>query len=149
MPKSPQKPCTRYGTCTSPSAKMGSEERFAWQKPTNPSEGVYELPDQRNSRAITFSAAIRGGMAEQANPDAIKRSTGPGSYEFGHCYDKISDYKHRHANRFAGAPRESMDLKTPSPGAVYDITKQYWNGPDKGVKIGFNCDSRYFSINCD
>ena len=137
----PQKPCTRYGTISSPVAKMGNEERFTWQKATSSSDGVYDLPDVKSTRIVTFGSALRNG--DQSNPDAIKRTTGPGSYEFGHCYDNISDYRHRHANRFGGAPRESLELKTPSPGAVYDITKQYWNGPDKGTKIGFNCDSRY------
>jgi hypothetical protein len=75
-------------------------------------------------------------------------STGPGSYEYGHCYDKISEYKQRHANRFSGAAREGPGLKTPSPGPVYNISKQYWNGPEKALKIGFNCDSRYLPDFC-
>jgi len=141
MPKSPQKPCTRYGVCSSPTSKMGNEERFAWQKSQINGEG-YELPDLKSTKAISFGLGLRGGMAEQANPDAVKRSTGPGSYEYGHCYDKISEYKQRHANRFSGAVREGPGLKTPSPGPVYDISKQYWNGPEKALKIGFNCDSR-------
>ena len=132
--------CTRYGPISTPVAKMGHEQRFAWQKLASSTDGMYDLPDVRSSRAVTFGSSVR--MVEQNNADAIKRSTGPGSYEFAHCYDRMSEFKKQQGNRFALAPRESLDLKTPSPGAVYDITKQYWNGPDKGIKIGFNCDSR-------
>lgn len=137
---SANKPCTRYGTISSPVAKIGTEERFLWQKSKSTNDGVYDLPDLKIARTITFGTAQR--MAGQANTDLARRTTGPGSYEFGHCYDRISEHRQRHGNRFSGAPRESMDLKTLSPGAVYNISKQYWNGPDKGIKIGFNCDTR-------
>ena len=137
---SANKPCTRYGTISSPSTKIGREERFLWQKSKSTSDGVYDLPDLKSTRIITFGTAQR--MAEQSNIDSGRRTTGPGSYDYGHCYDKVSEHRHRHGNRFSGAPRESMDLKTPSPGPVYNISKLYWNGADKGIKIGFNCDSR-------
>ena len=35
-----------------------------------------------------------------------------------------------------------MSMKTPSPGAVYNLGQTYYTGPTKQVKIGFNCDTR-------
>jgi hypothetical protein len=75
-------PCTRFGPIHSPVAKMGSEERFAWQKPQFSSDVMYELPSVSMNRVVSFPSAVRGGMDD--NPDAKKRSTGPGSYTFGH-----------------------------------------------------------------
>jgi hypothetical protein len=66
----------------------------------------------------SFGNSLRTGMDDE-NPDAKKRSTGPGSYEFANCYDHLSEYQSTHANRFALAPRQSMAMKTPSPGAVF------------------------------
>lgn len=36
-----------------------------------------------------------------------------------------------------------MAMKTPSPGAIYQIENQYWNGPNKSLGIGFNTDPRF------
>ena len=134
-------PCTRYGPVHSPITRMGSEERFAWQKPQNSSDVMYELPSQNMGRVVSFPSAIRGGNDE--NADIKKRSTGPGSYNPTHCYDRLSEYCVHKANRFADAPRQSMDMKTPSPGAVYNVDKCYWNGPEKFNGISFNKDQRY------
>ena len=35
-----------------------------------------------------------------------------------------------------------MAIKTPSQGAIYNIEKCYWNGPDKQQPIGFPVSSR-------
>jgi hypothetical protein len=125
---------------TTPATKIGSEERFAWQKLTASTDGIYDLPDQRCPRTMTFGTSIR--MSEESNSDAVKRRAGPGTYESSTCYDKVSDYTNKQGNRFSLAPRQSLDLKTPSPGPVYVISNQYWNGAEKGIKIGFNCDTR-------
>jgi hypothetical protein len=140
MSRSSEKECTRYGVITTPATKIGSEERFSWQKLTASTDGIYDLPDQRCPRTMTFGTSIR--MSEESNSDAVKRRAGPGTYESSTCYDKVSDYTNKQGNRFSLAPRESLDLKTPSPGPVYVISNQYWNGADKGIKIGFNCDTR-------
>ena len=142
MSKLQRPPCTRYGPIKGPDSKFLTEERFAWQKSRYQSDVVYSLPPAGlGARSVTFSSSIRQGMAD-ANPDAKKRSTGPGSYDTGHCYDHVSEYNVKHAARFGAAARESMAVKTPSPGAVYNIEKVYWNGPDKGKQISFNCDQR-------
>jgi hypothetical protein len=65
---------------------MGNEERFAWQKSQINGEG-YELPDLKSTRAISFGLQLRGGMAEQANPDAVKRR-----YIFIHTYIYVYIY---------------------------------------------------------
>ena len=135
-------PCTRYGPVHSPVTKLGTEERFAWQKPQFSSDVMYELPPVTMSRVVSFPSAVRGGMDDLANPDAKKRSTGPGSYNPETCFDRLSDYCVHRASRFADAPRQSMDMKTPSPGAVYNVEKCYWNGPVKTIGISFNKDQR-------
>jgi hypothetical protein len=93
------------------------------------------------SRSVAFGYSLRKGMDEE-NPDNKKRSTGPGSYEYSGCFDHISEYVHKEANRFACAPRQSMAVKTPSPGAVYNIEKKYYLGPEKSMGIGFANASR-------
>jgi hypothetical protein len=140
--KSPPKSVTRYGVVHSPVAAIGKEERFTWQQPQFGSDVIYNLPDAKMTRAITFGSSQRLGM-DDANPETKKRSTGPGSYNPTRGYPHLSEYPTRTGNRFASAPRQSMAMKTPSPGAVYDITNQYWNGPVKTMGIGFNRDSRY------
>jgi len=76
------------------------------------------------------------------NPDAKKRSTGPGSYDLSHVHNHISDYTFKGGARFSTGARESMAMKTPSPGAVYNIENCYSNGPKNKTGISFNCDSR-------
>lgn len=133
-------PCTRYGPIHGSNSKFLTEERFAWQKAKFQSDVLYELPSVSMTRSVVFPSGLRSGMDD--NPDAKKRSTGPGSYNTGSCYDFSSEYAVKHAARFGAAPRESMAMKTPSPGPVYNIEKKYWNGPDKGKSISFNCDQR-------
>jgi hypothetical protein len=115
---SPKKPVTRYGAVPEITVKFGNEERFQWQKSQNSSDVVYDIPVLQPSKSIIFGNSLRVGMDDE-NPDAKKRSTGPGSYEFANCYDHLSEYQSTHANRFALAPRQSMAMKTPSPGAVF------------------------------
>lgn len=93
------------------------------------------------SRSVLFGYALRQGMDEE-NPDNKKRSTGPGSYDYSQCYDSLSEYVKKEANRFPCAPRQSMALKTPSPGAVYNIDKQFYLGPEKHDGIGFPNSTR-------
>lgn len=146
-PKSPshkspiKKPVTRYGQIPEYSIKFGSEERFAWQNAANSSDVLYDIPPLQPSKSVIFGNSLRVGLDEE-NPDAKKRSTGPGSYEFATCYDHISEYRMKNGNRFGQAPRQSMAMKTPSPGAVYNIEKQYWNGLDKNDGIGFTNSNR-------
>jgi len=132
---------TRYGPIPDGSIKFGTEERFAWQRAQYVSDVVYKLPDTSLTRDVIFSSSVRQGM-DAENPDAKKRSTGPGSYNPGNCYDHISEYIARKGNRFGAAPRESMAMKTPSPGAIYQIEKCYYMGPEKNKGISFNCDNR-------
>ncbi len=134
---SPQKKeVTRYGAIKQADLKFGSEKRFMWQNSLNSNDVVYELPEMTSTRSVIFGSSLRVGMDEE-NPDNKKRSTGPGSYDFAPCFDHNSEYATKQGTRFACAARQSMALKTPSPGAVYNIEKQYWNGPEKSEGIGF------------
>lgn len=139
-PRSPSKrskkviEVTRYGAVKEPALKFGREERFAWQNPQNSSNVVYDIPDSSATKSVIFGASLR-------TDDSIKggsSGTGPGSYDFSKCFDHISEYNVKQGNRFSCAPRLSMVIKTPSPGAVYNIEKVYWNGPDKNNGIGFS-----------
>ncbi len=133
---SPKKVVTRFGAVKQSDAKFGSEERFKWQNALNSNDVAYELPEMTSTRSVIFGSSLRVGMDEE-NPDNKKRSTGPGSYDFAPCFDHNSEYITKQGNRFACSSRQSMALKTPSPGAVYNIEKQYWNGPEKQDGIGF------------
>jgi hypothetical protein len=132
----------RLGTVKSIEPKFPSEERFSWQKPKFTTDTVYDLPSAMMNRSISFSCSKRGGMDELANPDAKKNSTGPGSYDVSQSYGFNSEYATARHSRFGVAPRQSMAMKTPSPGAVYNVDRQYWNGPEKQLGISFNCDNR-------
>ena len=137
-PTRPQRPpVTRYGPVHGAPSKFLTEERFAWQKSKFQSDVLYELPSVSMTRSVVFSSGLRSGMDD--NPDAKKRSTGPGSYNPGKCYDFCSDYMVHHAARLGAAPRESMAMKTPSPGPVYNVDKLYYNG-------SFNIGLRAFFI---
>jgi hypothetical protein len=130
------KEVTRYGTVKFPDVKFGDEERFRWQNSRNSNDCAYDLPDMTMSRSVKFGFSLRKGMDDE-NPDNKKRSTGPGSYQFSECYDHNSEYGKHEANRFACAARQSMAVKTPSPGAVYNIEKKYYRGPEKPMGVGF------------
>lgn len=133
---------TRYGVVHSPETKFGTEERFQWQNAQFVSDVAYQLPDTKSRTGSLFGTSARGGM-DDVNPDQKKRtSTGPGSYNVEDCYDSLSEYLTHKAPKFACAPRQSMDMKTPSPGAVYNTSELFRSGKDKTIKISFNCDSR-------
>lgn len=117
---------------------IGNEERFQWQKSKSASDVSYTLPDCKMTRSVVFSCSRRTG--EDAT-SSNKTSTGPGSYDSSKI-DFSSEHVMTKANKFGAAARQSMALKTPSPGAVYNIENTYWNGPVKKMGIGFNCDSR-------
>jgi hypothetical protein len=134
-----KKPVTRYGPVGQSNQKFGTEERFAWQNAQFSSDVVYVLPSTIMDRSSAFGSGARGNLDQG---EAAKSSTGPGSYTPGKCFDHVSDSTNHHAMRFADAPRQSMDMKTISPGPVYNIEKTYWNGKDKGSPISFNCDHR-------
>jgi hypothetical protein len=139
-PKKKERRATRYGPMSQSNVSFAKEERFAWQKAKFASDVVYAPKLDGQARPIVFGGALRGSNDD--NPDAKKRSTGPGSYDIQHAPKFLSMYLNHNASRFATAARQSMDMKTPSPGAVYNIEKVYWNGPDTGKAISFNCDKR-------
>ena len=132
---------TRNGQIFKPEIKFGTEERFSWQKPKYLCDVVYDPPNSVMTKSTIFGTETRKGM-DDINPDNKKRSNGPGSYEYTNSFNHNSEYVTKRAVRFAGAPRESMALKTPSPGAVYNITKQYYNGYDTFKGISFSQDKR-------
>lgn len=136
MPKN-KKPVTRLGTVRSTDIIFGSEERFKEADKRKSSDVSYTIPDPRITPSVVFSSSLRKPMA-----DTPQSSTGPGSYNIAKCYDNISDFHKHDSARFGISQRQSMALNTPSPGAIYNIEKTYFNGPDKGVRVGFNCDSR-------
>ncbi len=139
--KSPSKALiTRYGPNTQSTVSFAQEERFAWQKAKFQSDVVYNVQPGYGGRNVLFPGSIRTSLDE--NPDAKKRSTGPGSYDIAHAPNHLSDYTFKGGQRFATGARESMAVKTPSPGPVYTIDGCYSNGPTKTQQIGFNCDER-------
>jgi len=137
--KKKEKKCTRYGPVTMTDQRFGKEERFRWQKAGSTSDVSYQLPSTIMTRSSQFGTDVRRPLDDG---DARKSSTGPGSYNPGKCANFVSMYVHHQAQRFSSAPRGSMDMKTPSPGAVYNLGQTYWNGPVKSLGIGFNCDER-------
>lgn len=139
--RSPKPPVTRYGAVKEADLKFGTEKRFQWQNLSSSSDVMYEIPDPEPTRSVSFGCALRKGMDDE-NPDAKKRSTGPGSYDYSGSFDHLSEYSVHNANRFCQAPRQSMAMKTPSPGAVYNVESVYWNGPDKHNGIGFSNSTR-------
>jgi hypothetical protein len=132
---------TRYGASKSPELPFPHEERFAWQKAQFVSDVAYKLPDTKMTIGSVFGTSARNGLDDE-NPDAKKRTTGPGSYNIDRCFDSLSEYATHKASRFGGAAREGMNMKTPSPGAVYDTANVFKHGKDKNIKISFNCDKR-------
>lgn len=133
---SPTKLCTRYGLSRSPEPQFGGEERFRWQNAENPADVSYKLPEMGISKSTVFGTSLRTPASKNES------TTGPGSYNVDRSYQSNSEYPFHSAPRFGAAARESMAMKTPSPGAVYDTTKIFKNGPDKNIKISFNCDQR-------
>lgn len=131
---------TRLGPIRKFEPKFTKEERFRWMKPRLSSDVIYDVRDVASSRRIFFGTATRG--EDSVTVEAKKRTNGPGSYEVLRSIDRLSDYHTRSAYRFGNASRESMVVKTPSPGAIYNIKNVYWNGPDDKIAIGFNCDRR-------
>jgi hypothetical protein len=114
--KEAQKKITRYGVVSSSQPAFAKEERFAWQKAQYLSDSMYDVKDEPNTKNVLFGTSLRKPLS-----DGGKSSTGPGSYDFIKCYDHSSEYSKSHGNKFACAPRQSMAIKTPSPGAVYNI----------------------------
>lgn len=140
-PKPKERKATRYGPIHQGTVSFAKEERFAWQKAKFQSDVVYNVPLNGQAKTIVFGGEVRV-TGQDDNPDAKKRSTGPGSYDIQNAPNFISEYIRHDACRFSLGRRESMAVKTPSPGAVYNIEKQYWNGPVKTQAIGFNRDTR-------
>lgn len=115
--------------------------RFHWQSSNKASDVVYSLPDMNSGKGFQFGTGTRQGM-DDINPDAKKRSTGPGSYHVEECFSAYSEYPTRRAFRFSGAARQSMAEKTPSPGAVYNTEGLFSSGSNKVIPIGFGTDVR-------
>lgn len=136
-PSSPTKICTRYGITGSPEPQFGGEERFRWQKAMNPSDVSYKIPEIGVSKSTVFGNSLRNSSMGSKGCGA-----GPGSYSVERSFNCNSEYPVHSAPRFSAAARESMAVKTPSPGAVYNTSKVFRNGADKNIKISFNCDQR-------
>jgi hypothetical protein len=134
--RSPKKPVTRYGPIKQADLKFGTEKRFQWQSAASTSDVMYELPELQASKSVVFPNSLRKGMDDE-NPDAKKRSTGPGSYDYSGSYDHISEYAVHNANRFSQAARQSMAMKTPSPGAVYNVESVYGTGLINTTELDF------------
>ena len=131
---------TRYGPNSQSTVSFAKEQRFAWQKAKFQSDVNYDIKPEGAGRTVLFSGALREPADD--NPDAKKRSTGPGSYDIQNAPNFLSDYIMKGGQRFSSAARESMAAKTPSPGPVYTIDGCYYRGPEKSIPIGFNCDQR-------
>lgn len=131
---------TRHGVVPENVVKFGTEERFQWQNPKFISDVAYDIPVEQARKSVVFPADPKRPLVD--NPDAAKNATGPGSYDVSKGFNVHSEFKHHGACKFSIAQRQSMDMKTPSPGAVYNIEKCYSTGPDRGMPVGFNLDSR-------
>ena len=140
MGKKEKRICTRYGPTQNPQIKFGSEKRFQWQEAKFSCDTTYEIPEEPVKFSVIFPASSKKPLVD--NPDAAKNATGPGSYDVTKGFDVHSEYVKHEANKFSVSQRQSMAIKTPSPGPVYNIEKTYFNGPDHGLKVGFNLDSR-------
>lgn len=134
---SPKKEVTRYGPVNPHAEAFGTEERFRWQKPAFSSDVVYNVPVPKSTKDIRFPTSTRKPLS-----DAEQFATGPGQYDVSKCFDHLSEIPTKRSSKFGIAARPSMNMKTPSPGAVYNVGKTYWNGPEKTLAIGFNCDTR-------
>lgn len=131
-----KKEATRYGPIKSGEVSFSQEERFAWQKAQFSSDCVYDIPELRSSKSAVFGTAVQRADGDDT-ADAKKRSNGPGSYDPARSYNFNSEYITKTQPRFASAPRESMAMKTPSPGPVYNIENCFYLGPEKRLGIGF------------
>lgn len=131
---------TRYGAVRKFEPRFSKEERFRLTSSASSSDVIYVLPDVSSSRRVFFGSSVRG--EDSASMEQKKNTVGPGTYEVLRCIDKTSDYRTRRSSRFGNASRESMVMRTPSPGAIYNLRNSYWNGPENRISIGFNCDQR-------
>ena len=132
--KSPSK--TKLGTS---SGYFGIEERFKTTS-TSANDISYDVQPIDTTKSVIFPSSVR------FSPEGSRingSSNGPGSYDVSKGYQFHSEYPMKRANRFATYPRQSMDMKTISPGAVYDTDKVYFNGPDKRLPITFKSDTRF------
>lgn len=141
-----KKDVTRYGAVKISDVSFGNEERFQWQNANRANDVAYNLPTMTMTRSVRFGYSLRQGM-DEINPDNKKKSTGPGSYNPDNCYDFNSEYVKKSSNRFSCATRQSMVMKTPSPGAVYNIENKYYLGPEKKIPISFPVSNRDNRLN--
>ena len=74
------------------------------------------------TRQITFPTSERDPTGDGDNPDK-GQGPGPGAYAYGHCYDHLSEKATHQAGRFPRSQRQGMAMRTPSPGAVYNLGK--------------------------
>ena len=140
MGRKDKPPVTRYGPVQQATIKFGSEQRFQWQQAKNTCDVSYEIPDDKIKHSVVFPASSKKSLCD--NPDAAKNATGPGSYDVSKGFECYSEYTSHNGFKFSIAQRQSMAMKSPSPGPVYNIEKCYCTGPDAGLKVGFNLDSR-------
>lgn len=118
---------------------FGTEERFRTQNCQT--DNLYSLPKIDDTKSVIFPCATRLFESDTSRLNAS--SNGPGSYDVQHSSKFYSEYPKKDAVRFGTAPRESMIMKTPSPGAVYQIDKVYFNGPKSKSGLSFGHDSRF------
>ena len=82
-PKPKERKATRYGPISEGSVSFAKEERFAWQKPKFQSDVAYNPALDGQAKDMVFGGSLR--TAADDNPDAKKRSIGPGSYDIQHA----------------------------------------------------------------
>lgn len=128
---------TRLGPIHVPSPTFPKDDRFRAQTPSSLCDVIYSLPSVRMTRQITFPSTERDGTG-----DASNSGNGPGSYVYGDCFNHLSEKTSHHAGRFPRSQRQSMAMRTPSPGAIYNLGNTYWNGPVKTLPVRFNRDQR-------
>lgn len=137
MPKKNQN-ITRYGPVSPSNVKFGGEQRFKWQSVRNSCDSSYEVPDEEVKHNVVFPAGPKNAVLG----DTKNSTLGPGSYNVAKGFGFNSEFLQRPAYKFNISQRQSMVMKTPSPGAVYNLGQCYYTGPDRGLMISFSMDAR-------
>jgi hypothetical protein len=140
-PRSPLAMVGRFGVTQATEPRFCSEERFADYANRNPCDNFYDLPDSKSKMSAFMGKSQRVSMSDTL-PNSSGPEVGPGKYNIEYSLDVSSEHMVHNAPKFGSDVRQSLELKTPSPGAVYDTEGLNRFGRDKTIKISFNCDDR-------
>ena len=143
--KPKEKANTRYGyTCGSTTRLDMGEERFRWQRPPNAFDAIYKVTLDSQVRDLHFGTSTREDWKTTMinKRDSFNPNAGPGSYKLDKEFLVSSEMHFIEAPRFQDAPRESMALKTCTPGPIYNIEKVYKRGKEESLGVSFGRSKR-------